>query len=103
MSIEQVLNIMSFDMNGGAREIDLAEFEQTLDSGTGLCWIHFDYSQDDARTWLHNLSWLDPIVKSNLIDDDTRPRSLTLPDGLFMSLRGCCGFPSSFGRPRMVV
>ncbi|MEJ2135709.1 MAG: zinc transporter ZntB [Desulfofustis sp.] len=88
MSYEQSFQIMSLDMKGGATEIDLAESECTADSGTGLCWIHLDYSQSAAHEWLHTISWLDPIIRTNLVDDDTRPRSFTLADGLFLSLRG---------------
>ena len=88
MSYEQSFQIMSLDMKGGATEIDLAESECTADSGTGLCWIHLDYSQSAAHEWLHTVSWLDPIIRTNLVDDDTRPRSFTLAEGLFLSLRG---------------
>ena len=62
--------------------------QRTADSGTGLCWIHLDYSQSAAHEWLHTVSWLDPIIRTNLVDDDTRPRSFTLAEGLFLSLRG---------------
>jgi zinc transporter len=53
-----------------------------------LCWVHLDYSQPDAAEWLENIDWLNPIIKDNLVDDDTRPRSFTGPSELFLSLRG---------------
>lgn len=88
MSNDKPFKIICLDMKGGALETDLAKFEHKINASSELFWVHFDYSQSEALEWLNNLKWLDPIIKSNLTDDDTRPRSLTLPDGLFLSLRG---------------
>lgn len=82
------LQIFLFDMEGGAKEIDLRTFEQLPDDQNQLVWIHVDYSKKDTMAWLQNITWLDPVIQANLLDDDTRPRSFLLQDGLFLSLRG---------------
>lgn len=88
MRNEQPFHIMSLDKKGGGIELDRADLDSAIQSGSALCWVHLDYSRSDALDWLNSLGWLDPIIKANLTDDDTRPRSFTLPDGLFLSLRG---------------
>lgn len=87
MTTESSYRIMKFDRQGGAADINVETLEQAFESGD-LCWIHLDYSQTDAREWLQGIDWLDLIIKNNLVDDDTRPRSFTLHKGLFLSLRG---------------
>jgi len=88
MSINQPLQIISLDKKGGGAAVGLADFTGVPGSDESPCWVHLDYSQNAALEWLNGIDWLDPIIKANLSDDDTRPRSLALPDGLFLSLRG---------------
>ena len=79
---------MSLNKKGGGSALDLTDLGDAIKSDETLCWVHIDYSRSADLDWLHSLDWLDPIIKNNLIDDDTRPRSISLPDGLFLSLRG---------------
>lgn len=87
MNLDQPIQALQFAGKGGAREIDLETWSLDPES-KDLCWVHLDYSQEQAREWLENLSFLDPIIKSNLVDEDTRPRSLVHQNGVFLSLRG---------------
>ena len=88
MGSEQPFQVMTIDMKGGGADAEIDSFEALLATGTGILWVHLDYSHDAAGKWLQELSRLDPIIKTNLLDDDTRPRSFTYQDGLFLSLRG---------------
>jgi len=74
-------------MQGGAQASGV-ESMIAVTTSESLYWVHIDYSQPDAAAWLESLDWLDPIIKANLVDDDTRPRCFTNPAGLFLSLRG---------------
>ena len=87
MNLDQPIQALRLTGEGGAREIESELLSSEIDSEE-LCWIHLDYSQSAARDWLDGLAVLDPIIKSNLTDDDTRPRSLVHQNGVFLSLRG---------------
>ncbi|MCW8994381.1 MAG: zinc transporter ZntB [Psychromonas sp.] len=58
-------------------------------------WLHFDYSDDNARRWLEDDSDLNPVVISALLNEETRPRATQLNDGLLISLRGVNLSPNS--------
>jgi zinc transporter len=87
MTTNGSLTILQLDMQGGSQRsgVECLTVEKVFDR---LCWVHLDYSQPDAAEWLENIDWLNPIIKDNLVDDDTRPRSFTGPSELFLSLRG---------------
>ena len=87
MNLDRPIQALCLTSEAGAREIE-AELLSTEIKSEELCWIHLDYSQPAAKEWLDGLATLDPIIKSNLIDDDTRPRSLVHQNGVFLSLRG---------------
>lgn len=81
------LTCLQLDMRGGSQPGEV----ESLSTGRvseSLYWAHLDYSQPEATAWLESIDWLDPIIKANLVDDDTRPRSFSGPSGLFLSLRG---------------
>lgn len=56
--------------------------------GGGLLWIHLDSTSDEAQHWLHDHSGLDPLICESLLDQATRPRSVSSNDGLLLILRG---------------
>ena len=80
--------MLLFDGLGGCRCLDGGEREAFSPPADGVVWLHFDYSRSEARQWIEAADWLDPIIKANLLDDTTRPRSFLLNDTLFLSLRG---------------
>lgn len=87
MISDRPFQCMQFDREGGARACAIDSLAETEGSDT-LYWVHLDYSQPDAVAWLEGIDWVDPIIKNNLVDDDTRPRCFTGQNGLFLSLRG---------------
>ncbi|NNF98622.1 MAG: zinc transporter ZntB [Desulfobacteraceae bacterium] len=54
----------------------------------GLIWIHIDFSDDYAMEWLHKKSGLSEVVCEALVEEGTRPRINTTPDGTLIILRG---------------
>ena len=51
-------------------------------------WIHIDGENTAHTDWLRQKSGLDEIVIDNLLDEDPQPRYFTLPQGIFVVLRG---------------
>ncbi|MGC9386208.1 MAG: hypothetical protein ACP5D0_04620 [Hydrogenovibrio sp.] len=54
-----------------------------------------DYSAAKTANWLLEHSDLEPIVIEALISEESRPRALSVGDGLFLSLRGVNSPPRS--------
>jgi zinc transporter len=54
----------------------------------GVHWTHLNFTKDDALSWLQNESGLDPIVVTAMTADETRPRCLTIDNGVLLILRG---------------
>ncbi|SDP65588.1 zinc transporter [Desulforhopalus singaporensis] len=79
---------MILNKKGSGNYTDIAELTKITSQQNDLFWIHLHYSAAEARKWLHDIAHLDPIIKENLLDDDTRPRSMHVHDNLFLSLRG---------------
>ena len=75
------------DGQGGGRLLSWQE-AQSWQPGQGLLWLHFNYTEEDARQWLREGSGLDPLVTDALLAEDTRPRAAALRNGLLLSLRG---------------
>jgi zinc transporter len=88
VSYDQAFQIIGLDKQGGGRPVGLQDLEAAPDADPGLTWIHLDYSQTEAQAWLEETTLVDEIIKANLLDDNSRPRSMTHKDGLFISLRG---------------
>lgn len=72
---------------GGGRRIQWPEVQQwTPDQGR--LWLHFDYTDKDARTWISGAANLDPLVADALLTEETRPRTTGIGSGLLIALRG---------------
>ena len=54
----------------------------------GLPWLHLNYAETAARTWLLGAGLLDRPVAESLFDEETRPRVLHHGNGLLLTLRG---------------
>jgi hypothetical protein len=39
-------------------------------------WVHLDYSQPDAISWLSNHGGIDKAIADALLDDDSRPQTI---------------------------
>lgn len=65
------------DGRGGCAPVEAAERR----------WYHLDYSQPDAAAMLTELGLAPPVIEA-LIRPDSRPRTLEMPGGLLVILRG---------------
>jgi len=54
----------------------------------GLPWLHLNYADPAARSWLLDAGLLDAPVAESLFDEETRPRVLHHGSGLLLTLRG---------------
>ncbi|WP_077406086.1 zinc transporter ZntB [Microbulbifer agarilyticus] len=75
------------DGKGGARNLAWAEIE-AWEPGQGCLWVHLDYSDAHARSWISDAAQLDPLVAEALLTEETRPRTTAVGDGLLIALRG---------------
>lgn len=84
-----LLHALVLDGQGGARHLayaDIASLE--LSEGESL-WLHWDRSQPQAVAWLREHSGLSGFACDVLLEENTRPRLLPLPDDeLLLFLRG---------------
>jgi zinc transporter len=77
---------VELDGKGGAQPLDW-EGVARLWNEEALVWIHLDYTAERARTWLRESSGLDPVTVGALLEEETRPRSVVIGDGLLVNLR----------------
>ena len=75
------------DASGKATEFDWRSGPAPREEG-GFDWIHLNLQSDEARSWLTERSGLEPIVVDALLENETRPRSMAIGDGLVVILRG---------------
>ncbi len=75
------------DGQGGAEACDWPQIK-AWQPERGVLWVHLDYTSDNARRWVREHSGLDPLVADNLLQEETRPRSVPVGDGLLVLLRG---------------
>jgi len=62
---------------------------------SGNLWVHFDIANQQARQWLEQDSGLPPPAIEALLAEETRPRTLTMDEGLLIVLRGVNTNPGS--------
>ncbi len=79
--------IALLDGQGSARFLDRDQLGQWT-ALQGVLWVHLDYSKTDALSWLEDASELDPLAVEALTAEETRPRTLSLGDGILAALRG---------------
>lgn len=89
MTYSGLLHALVLDGQGGARRVGFAELPSLrLDEHESL-WLHWDRSHAQAREWLRSRSGLSAFACDVLLEENTRPRMLTLPsDELLLFLRG---------------
>lgn len=80
--------IMRLDGAGGGCHIELEEACLCLKQKSGVLWIRLNYRQPEAADWLEHSGFFDPVVVESLQDENSRPRSTLLEEGLLLSLRG---------------
>jgi zinc transporter len=82
-----ILHALLLDRSGGAKPVAPGEI-QDWRANDGLLWLHLDVAEQPPRKWLRENIGLDPVVVEALCADETRPRSLSIGDGLLAVLRG---------------
>ncbi len=61
----------------------------------GLLWIHLDYSNEQVKQWLQTESKLSALSCDILMEQETRPRFITIQEGFLLILRGVNFNPGS--------
>lgn len=84
-----LLHALVLNGQGGARRIAYADISVLELAEHESLWLHWDRSQAQARAWLRNQSGLSAFACDVLLEENTRPRLLSLPgDELLLFLRG---------------
>lgn len=55
---------------------------------SGPMWAHLDYTRPEVQDWIRVQTVTVPIVADTLLAETTRPRALTVEQGLLLTLRG---------------
>lgn len=82
-----LLHALLLDRNGGATPIEPQNIEKWRRED-GLLWMHVDVAKNPPREWMRDALGLESFVVEALTADETRPRSLSVGDGLLAVLRG---------------
>jgi zinc transporter len=88
-STPAVLHALVLDGRGGARRLGPGDLV-TWSRGDGTLWLHVDFSQPGAYELLESglAERLPEVVLDVLTSNETRPRALTVDNGLLVALRG---------------
>lgn len=54
----------------------------------GVAWLHLDYRDPAAQSWLQEQSGVEYLAAAALLDEDTRPRVREFATGILINLRG---------------
>ncbi|WP_449104159.1 zinc transporter ZntB [Pseudomonas veronii] len=84
-----LVHALVLDGKGGARSIARTELDQLQLQPQESLWLHWDRSHPQTQTWLRKASGLSEFACDLLLEENTRPRLLPLPDAeLLLFLRG---------------
>ncbi|MGF0334400.1 CorA family divalent cation transporter [Ectopseudomonas toyotomiensis] len=84
-----LLHAFVLDGRGAARSITRHELDGLQLGEQESLWLHWDRGQEQSRRWLREHSGLDEFSCNLLLEENTRPRLLPLPDDeLLLFLRG---------------
>lgn len=84
---QDLLHVLRFDGKGGATPV-VPEAVRQDPSCSERCWIHVDYSDERASTWLAETLGLDSVVVDALCSVESRPRVMAVNGGHLIALRG---------------
>ncbi len=82
------VTVFAFDGKGGCTSLNFPTADALAALNGQPLWIHLDYSDPQAESWLNQQSRLDPLVIASLLAQDSRPRTSPFQNGLLMGLRG---------------
>ncbi|MDY0920163.1 zinc transporter ZntB [Pseudomonas viridiflava] len=84
-----LVHALVLDGKGGARFIARTELQELQMQPQESLWLHWDRSHPQTQTWLRTASGLSEFACDLLLEENTRPRLLALPDEeLLLFLRG---------------
>ena len=84
-----LVHALVLDGQGGARSIARTELDQLQLQPEQSVWLHWDRGHPQTQTWLRQDSGLSAFSCDLLLEENTRPRLLPLPDSeLLLFLRG---------------
>ncbi|AJO77538.1 MULTISPECIES: zinc transporter ZntB [Pseudomonas] len=84
-----LVHALVLDGKGGARAIARTELDDLRLQPQESLWLHWDRSHPQTQTWLRRSSGLSGFSCDLLLEENTRPRLLALPDCEFLLfLRG---------------
>jgi zinc transporter len=84
-----LVHALVLDGKGGARSIPRTELDGLQLEPHESVWLHWDRSHPQTQTWLRKTSGLSEFVCDLMLEENTRPRLLALPeDELLLFLRG---------------
>jgi zinc transporter len=84
-----LVHALVLDGKGGARSIARTELDDLHMQPQESLWLHWDRSHPQTQTWLRTSSGLSEFACDLLLEENTRPRLLPLPDAeLLLFLRG---------------
>jgi len=85
--LESLIHGVILDGQGGGTDVWWPQIDAWRPE-TGVLWLHFDRAPAKTLHWLRNSSGIDPIIVDALVEEDSRPRCITIGDGLLVVLRG---------------
>ncbi len=84
-----LVHALVLDGKGGARQLARTELDGLQLQPQESLWLHWDRSHPQTHAWLRNDSGLSEFSCTLLLEENTRPRLLALPDQeLLLFLRG---------------
>ncbi|AIL60804.1 zinc transporter ZntB [Pseudomonas alkylphenolica] len=84
-----LVHALVLDGKGGARSIARTELDDLQLQPEQSLWLHWDRSHPQTRTWLRRDSGLSEFACDLLLEENTRPRLLALPEEqMLLFLRG---------------
>lgn len=89
-----LVHALVLDGKGGARAIARTELDDLQLQAHESLWLHWDRSHPQTQTWLRKSSGLSEFSCDLLLEENTRPRLLALPDS-----SSCCFYAVSTSTP----
>ena len=84
-----LLHALVLDGRGGARPLAYTDIDSLVLAEGESLWLHWDRSKPEAQSWLRDQSGLSGFACDVLLEENTRPRLLSLPaDERLLFLRG---------------
>ncbi len=84
-----LVHALLLDGEGGARPVALEQLGDLTLGERECLWLHWDRSHAQTQDWLRQQSGLSAFACDLLLEENTRPRALPLPDdALLLFLRG---------------